>query len=333
LLSGSGSRNCIHFNFSSIAQIYHQKGSCIMRLFGWFRHNSQQAAAEPPASTPRRWGWLGGRRVLTNTPYILPKDKAEGDRLDLQHHLFKVAVGASYRAPVRTPRAILDVACGTGVWGREMALKFKRAQVIGFDIDRTPLEAALARLGPAGQFPPNFHFLEADALQPFPFEDESFDFTHARAITGFVPIARWPDVIREMVRVTKRGGYIELTEPEELITPSPAFKALSAALQRLVDARGLHGYAGPYLVDYMRQAGLQRVQQRRIVLGEGQGLVREQRMLVADILAVLTNMQPIVVKTGLLSEAEYSANLERAKEELPRMGLTCPVICAFSIRL
>ncbi len=304
-----------------------------MRLFGWFRRNPQQAEASDEDTPRRRWTWLGGRRVLTTTPYILPKDKAEGDRLDLQHHLFKVAAGANYRAPIRAPRAILDVACGTGTWCREMALQFKRAQVIGFDIDRTPMEASMARLGPSGLFPSNFRFVEADALKPFPFDDEQFDFTHARAITGFVPIARWPEVIAEMVRVTRRGGYVELTEPEELITPSPAFKKLSAVLQHLVDARGLHGYAGPYLAGYMRQAGLQRVQQRRIVLGEGRGRAREQRLLIADILAVLTNMQPVIVKTGLLSEADYSAHLEQAKEELPRMGLICPVICAFSVKL
>src|SRR5581483_4687510 len=143
------------------------------RLFGWFRRPPQQVEASDDTSRSR-WAWLGGRRILTNTPYVMPKDKAEGDRLDLQHHLLKLATGKNYRAPIRQPRTILDVACGTGIWGREMAQEFKRAEVIGFDIDRTPMEASLARLGPTGQFPPNFKFLEADAFKPYPFDDEQF---------------------------------------------------------------------------------------------------------------------------------------------------------------
>src|SRR5579871_1366914 len=181
-----------------------------MGLFNWFRRSSQDQRESGDNSM--RWSWFGGRRILRFGSYIFPKDAAEGDRLDLQHHLLKLSLGGNYRAPVRQPRAILDVACGTGIWCREMALEFPRAQVVGFDIDRTPLEASLARLGPGGQFPPNFKFLEANALERFPFEDESFDFTHARAISPFLPVARWPDVVAEMVRVTCIGGYIELVD-------------------------------------------------------------------------------------------------------------------------
>ena len=73
-----------------------------MRLLFWRR---PQIAVEAPAA-PQRWTWLRGRRILTTTPYVLPKDKAEGDRLDLQHHLLKIAAGGLYRAPIRQPRSI-----------------------------------------------------------------------------------------------------------------------------------------------------------------------------------------------------------------------------------
>src|SRR5579885_1179173 len=112
-----------------------------MRFLGWFRRRAPEGQG-----TSRRWAWLGGRRVLVGTPYVMPKDKVEGDRLDLQHHLYRLLLGRNYFARLRQPRAILDVACGTGIWCREMALEFPRAQVVGFDIDRTPLEASLARL-------------------------------------------------------------------------------------------------------------------------------------------------------------------------------------------
>lgn len=303
-----------------------------MRFFGWFRRTPQPAEASE-ANAPRRWSWLGGRRILTNTLYVFPKDVAEGGRLDLQHHLLKVAAGKNYRAPIRQPRAILDVACGTGIWCREMALEFKQAQVTGFDIDRTPMEASLAQLGPGGMFPSNFRFMEADALKPFPFENEQFDFTHARFISPFLPIERWPHVVSEMVRVTREGGYVELVDVEFPSSQSQAFMFLREAIKRVFEMRGLDTNAAGHLADYLRQAGLARVQERHFVVGTGGDKQRQQRLLVADGLAVLTNLHAVVVKAGVLSEADYSANLERAREELPRIGATLPVTFAFSIKV
>ncbi len=303
-----------------------------MRLFGWFRR-TPDPSTETEERSPRRWTWLGGRRILTNTPYVFPKDKVESDRLDLQHHMLKVAIGKNYRAPIHQPRAILDVACGTGIWGREMALEFKRAQVIGFDIDRTPMEAVLARLGPSSQFPPNFRFIEADALKPFPFEDAQFDFTHARFIGSFVPIARWPDLVAEMVRVTKRGGYVEIVDGALGESESQAFNVLQEAFKRLAAARGLHAGAGAYLADYLRQAGLQRVQERRVFLGAEHHMERERRLLIADFVATATNIRPLMLKAGILSEAESTAALERLPIEVRQVGATWPIIFAFSINL
>jgi ubiquinone/menaquinone biosynthesis C-methylase UbiE len=304
-----------------------------MRLFGWFRRAPQQA--EPPASTPRRWAWLGGRRVLTNTPYILPKDKAEGDRLDLQHHLLKVVVGKNYRAPIRQPRAILDVACGTGIWAREMAQQFKRAQVIGFDIDRTPLEAALARLGPSGQFPANFKFMEADALQRFPFEDEQFDFTHARFISPFVPIARWPHVVAEMVRVTKRGGYVELVDLEQFLplTKSQACLTLMSAVEGLAVSRGMDTHVGDKLGHFLRQAGATHIQERRFIIGAGRESLRQQRLLASDLLAVVKNMSPILIQAGYFTNERYNELYQQAEIEVSQMGINGQVRIASAQKL
>lgn len=304
-----------------------------MRLFGWFRR-ARQPAGEAEAQASRRWVWLSGRRVHTDTPYILPTDKFEGDRLDLQHHLLKVAAGNNYRAPLRQPRAILDVACGTGLWCREMAQEFTRAQVTGFDIDRTPLERSLERLGPKGMFPPNFHFLEADALKPFPFADQSFDFTHARFISPFLPIKYWSHVVAEMVRVTRRGGYVELVDFDTPASSSPTLNLFrEAVFQRLCAMQGLHEGAAPYLADYLRQAGLTLVQERRVVLGGGPPGNRQQRLLIADATSFTASLQPVVVKLGLMPEAEFSALLAKLHEELPTAGYVWPVTFAYSARL
>lgn len=305
-----------------------------MRLSFWRKSPSPAAMPTPP----QRWTWLGGRRFLTWTPYILPKDVEEGNRLDVQHYLFKLAAGGLYRAPLRQVRSMLDVACGTGIWGREMALAFPRARVIGFDLDASLLERAIEILGPGGQFPQNFRFQVADALQPLPFEEGTFDFVHARLISPFVPIARWPDVVREMARVLRPGGgIIELVDHQTAPhTPSPAYNRFLAAVQSLCDQRGVYAGVGETLPGYLQQAGIQRIQQRKFMLGQGRTRAesrRQQRLLAADCQAFVEHMQPMLTRLGFFSEAEYAVLIQQVREELPEVGIVWPVVFCFGKKL
>src|SRR5262245_6919597 len=94
----------------------HPSGRSPMPLFGWLRRG--QDDERPPKSPVGRWAWLSGTRILTNTPYLIPKDDAEGDRLDLQHHLLKLVAGGNYRAPalasVFSPIPRFDFSSGRG---------------------------------------------------------------------------------------------------------------------------------------------------------------------------------------------------------------------------
>ncbi len=304
-----------------------------MRLLFWRKPSPVDVLPTPP----RRWTWLGGRRFLTQTPYILPKDVEEGSRLDVQHYLFKLAAGGLYRAPLRQPRSMLDVACGTGTWAREMALAFPQARVIGFDLDASLPERAMDILGPGGQFPQNFRFQVGDALKPFPFEDGAFEFVHARLISPFVPIARWPDVVREMVRVLRPAGLIELVDHQTAPhTPSPAYNRFLAAVAKLCEQRGVYAGVGEALINYLEQAGVQRIQQRKFVLGQGKTESerrRQQRLLAADCQAFVEHMQPILTRLGYFSEADYKVLSQQVREELPEMGIVWPVVFCFGMKL
>lgn len=306
-----------------------------MRLLFWRRSSTAEAL---PARPPR-WAWLGGRRFLTNTPYILPKDSEEAGRLDIQHHLFRLAAGGLYRAPLHQPRSILDVACGTGTWGREMAQRFPHTRVIGLDIDESLPEKAMEVLGPGGQFPRNFRFQVADVLQPLPFDDASFDFVHARLISPFVPIARWPDVVGEMVRVLRSGGLIELVDHQTSPhTPSPAYNRFLEAVAGLCARRGVYAGVGDAFIHLLQRAGVHHVQQREFILGQGKTesqTRRQQRLLSADAVAFTEHMQPVLTnpQLGYFGDEEYEQIIRQVKEELPALGIFWPVVFAFGMKL
>jgi 2-polyprenyl-3-methyl-5-hydroxy-6-metoxy-1,4-benzoquinol methylase len=93
------------------------------------------------AGEDRRFRQIGGRRYVRGSPYLLPKDDAEINRLDFQHYMLRFALRNNYLAPLGQPRDILDVGTGTGRWALEMALAFPGANVVGIDLVAPPVDA------------------------------------------------------------------------------------------------------------------------------------------------------------------------------------------------
>lgn len=53
--------------------------------------------------------------------YILPNDNQELERLDMMHQMAMIVkMDRLYTAPIKNPKRILDLGCGTGIWAIEM---------------------------------------------------------------------------------------------------------------------------------------------------------------------------------------------------------------------
>ena len=78
-----------------------------------------------------------GRRyhAFREGSYVFPNDEQEQERLDLIHRMFSISLDERLHiAPITTPRRILDLGTGTGIWAVEIAEKFPNASVIGNDL-------------------------------------------------------------------------------------------------------------------------------------------------------------------------------------------------------
>jgi SAM-dependent methyltransferase len=163
--------------------------------------------------------------------------------------------GTNCFAPIQHPTRILDAATGTGRWAKEVAQQFAGAQVTGIDVS-VPLE--IQEQGP----PSGYTFRQANVLEPLPFPDESCDYTHMRFMVSAMPAQKWPEVVRELVRVTTKGGWIELVDGGFPTGGGPALAQLDEWGQQLLSPRGIDLALGSHVGEYLRAAGAVSVTER-----------------------------------------------------------------------
>jgi SAM-dependent methyltransferase len=107
-------------------------------------------------------------------------------------------------------RSVLDVGAGVGHWGRLLGHVLPPdVTVVGIDREPKWVEEATRRADDAG-LGDRYSYLQASA-EDLPFEDESFDLVTCQTVLMHVADPR--RVIREMTRVTKPGGLVVASEP------------------------------------------------------------------------------------------------------------------------
>lgn len=259
-----------------------------------------------------------GRKFLMSSPYLLPTDLSEDGRLDAQHRLMTLLLAGLFLAPLRSPQAMLDVACGTGLWCQEMAEQFPDAQITGLDMSEGRIAMLTTRT--LHRHRPNLHWRCADALEPLPFEDNSFDYVHLRFGATFIPEKRWPFVVDELARVTRPGGWVELLEGKLPESAHLGYQYLCARLAAVVAARGLDGQSAAHLSERLRRAGLVAVQEQKYVTGT---TPEEQRLLFQTTVVGFRNLLPLLKKH--LPPRTYTTYLHAltvVEQEQPKVSRT-----------
>ena len=162
--------------------------------------------------------------------YFITDSEAELARLVEQERVISKALGgllpehADQAAFVAPMQRVLDVACGSGGWVLNMAQTYPHLQVMGFDIDANMISYATtqAQIGKLE----HASFRVMNALDPLDYPDNFFDLVNARFLV-VIGRSAWPQVMQELFRITRPGGFIRLTENEDdSVTTSPAFERM-----------------------------------------------------------------------------------------------------------
>lgn len=114
-----------------------------------------------------------------------------------------------YRLPIEAN--VLDAGCGTGEISLRLAQMFEHARLLGVDVIDDHLERARARcagLGERARF-------ENRSIFELGLPDATFDLVVCRHVLQAIPHAE--RAVAELVRVTRRGGWIHLIAEDYLM--------------------------------------------------------------------------------------------------------------------
>ncbi|KAF8583258.1 S-adenosyl-L-methionine-dependent methyltransferase [Ramaria rubella] len=156
------------------------------------------------------------------------------NRLDLQHEALmecldgKLCLGLE---PDESPRRILEIGAGSGVWATLAATTFPEAEIVAVDLAEVP-----------SILPANVKFIKADLSKPFNFAElASFDLVHSRLTIVHIPNYR--EVLHRAADMVKPGGLISVEDPDYALHSdaglSLGFKEWLVKLEKARTAEGL----------------------------------------------------------------------------------------------
>jgi|ERR1019366_8596813 ubiquinone/menaquinone biosynthesis C-methylase UbiE len=222
-----------------------------------------------------------GRRHRGDAPYLLPKDDKEIQRLNYQYFILRQVLKGNTFAPVdhllTKGGNVLDVGCGTGRWGNEIATTYPRTQVIGFDLEDTPRTLST---------PLNYQFQCGNLLHGLPFAAQQFHYIHQRLLVAAIPVDKWPWVIEELRRVTHPEGWLELVEMGNTFHQTgPATKQFLAWWVNICTSQGIDASKMSQLDSLLTQSGFLHVQTKTITIPVGNWGGRIGNLLAQNLLA------------------------------------------------
>jgi ubiquinone/menaquinone biosynthesis C-methylase UbiE len=291
--------------------------------------------------------WIGGRRYLANVPYLLPSDAQEFTRQEFEHHLVQQALKANVLAPIDQPRSVLDVGTGTGRWALEVASQFPRAQVVGMDLIASPVRERLIQemSGVQGRSrnggsehgwssqPWNCTFVSGNVLSRLPFADGMFDYVHMRFLSAAIPLAYWRQVMHELVRVVRSGGWIEVVDTAWTpLNGGPATEQMFYWVRIAGMIHEINLQLAAWIGSLFLDSGLGSVTAPRLQLPMGRGGDRISGMVAANAVAVAEAIRPWVVAYGIATEEAFTSALTAVRSEVMEGFCAYPIFVAYGKR-
>ncbi|KAJ7730733.1 S-adenosyl-L-methionine-dependent methyltransferase [Mycena metata] len=262
-------------------------------------------------------------QTFPGSGYVLPSDEVERQRLLLQHKIWRKIFGDRILFPpvsLGDDDKVLDVGSGTGVWLLDLATSVNSSvSMVGADIE--------SQLFPASP-PDNFEFCVQSVTRLPADWSNTFSLVHQRLLIFALQTHEWPVALREIYRVLRPGGWIQIDEStpwyEAQYRGKPYMEKLTALVGCVARARDLYVDCTDNMSEMLGQAGFVDIRTEAATqeLGKwaGEAGVANRDNLVG----VFRGLKTPVLQAGgfghVSSEAEFDQllqGLEKEWDEIP----------------
>jgi SAM-dependent methyltransferase len=252
----------------------------------------------------------GSETPLGIPVYALGTNAAERDRLRRQaEELHDHSATLLDHVGVQPGWSAIDLGCGPrGIIDLLAERVGPAGRVTGLDYN--PDSVAVAREFAASRGLANVAIVKGDARRTR-LPASSFDVVHTRTLLINIPDPA--EVVAEMVRLAKPGGWVAAMEPDVVLSlcypPHPAWDRLVELFLQVQAGDAADPYVGRRLPELLREAGLEDVGVEAKAdiypIGHSRRTVR---------LDLMRSMRPKIVERGIATEQELD-DLDRAARE------------------
>ncbi|KAF7374457.1 Pleiotropic drug resistance ABC transporter protein [Mycena sanguinolenta] len=263
-----------------------------------------------------------------DSPYPLPVDTPEQERMKVQHQTLFELMGDYYPESCPVPEVLahnpdrqrfaLDLCTGSGLWTMDMAQKFPHITFHALDI--VPI---------ATRYPhPNVEFSLHDVNTPTTWAAGHFDFIHARSVS----MARTPTSYTKSSASSARAGSFSqvngaATQPftqttrNEVLSRTPALVAFFAHLHAALVLRGLHPVAPPVAPLLAHTGTFDEITAKEYYMPIGswhpdKAMQRLGRAFRAAYQRYMASVRPMLIESGVVPADELDDLYERVEREL-----------------
>jgi ubiquinone/menaquinone biosynthesis C-methylase UbiE len=258
-----------------------------------------QGTDSPAARAPSGPGGAGPDPARV---YALGADQDESARLRRQSaELRPEAEALLARLGLRPGAAAIDLGCGpSGILGLLSAAVAPGGRVVGLDAD--PAHVAMARECAGADGLAGVEVMPGDARHTG-LPAAGFDLVHARTLLVTIPGPE--QVLAEMVRLARPGGWVASQEPDVghalCYPPLPAWDRLREIFLAAFTRSGADPYIGRRLTSMYRQAGLVGVQVQ--VHASTYPVGHSRRTVIPDL---VRSLRPVIGELGLAGDEELA---------------------------
>ncbi|RKP12704.1 S-adenosyl-L-methionine-dependent methyltransferase [Piptocephalis cylindrospora] len=270
-----------------------------------------------------------GRALLVGSNSLLPQDLEEFDRADMSHGVLKYLCRTNHVAPLPwNTHRIFEMGCGSGLWCKEMALEFPRAEIIGCDMTE-------AGFRDPEEMPPNVILEYGNILEGLKYMDEEFDYTHQRAIWA-IPTKDWPRTLDTLYRITAPMGTCEVAEAIGMCYP-PDHPVCAKINRWVIEAhayRGIDLRDGARIASMMDEAGFVHVREVNVNIPFGEWKGIPGRVMSRSWLRFLNGVRTSP-KGREMPETEFRQMLADLEAEMSNpygLKIYCPMYFVFGRR-